>query len=198
MVKYGCASNSFTTCMLGRPARASCPSTSYAMSGRSALVTPSITATPGPVSNARTPSICPCGGTTVMLPMPPRFCSPRQSDSEEKSIESAMGTSGAPCPPAATSRTRKSLTTSIWVRSAITAASPHCHVECPGSCQIVWPCDAMAAMSARATPASAITWIAASASQPPRSKLRRQYSAGVPPPRAALRRVRSAVVYGRE
>ena len=41
-----------------------------------------------------------------------------------------MGTSGAPCPAAATSRTRKSLTTSMPVRSAITAGSPNCHVEC--------------------------------------------------------------------
>src|SRR5438105_7954081 len=133
-----------------------------------------------------------------MLPMPPRFWSPRHSDGDEKSIESAMGTSGAPCPPAATSRTLKSLMTSIPVRSAITAASPDCQVECPGSCQIVCPCDAIAAMSSRATPASAITCTAASPSQPPRSKLSRQYSAGVPPPRAALKRVRSLLVYGRE
>ena len=52
--------------------------------------------------------------------MPPMFCSARQS-SPAKSSASAIGTSGAPCPPAATSRTRKSLTTSMPVRSAITA-----------------------------------------------------------------------------
>src|SRR2546423_13944142 len=56
----------------------------------------------------------------------------------------------------------------------------------------------MAAMPSRATPPSAITWIAASASQAPRSKLSRQYSAGVPPPSAALKRVRSPLVYGLE
>ena len=37
-------------------------------------------------------------------------------------------TSGAPCPPAATSAGRKSLTTGTRNRCAITAASPICHV----------------------------------------------------------------------
>ena len=92
-------------------------------------VTPSITAMPGPVSNARTASSWPFGGTTVTLPIPPRFCSPRHSESDENNKASATETNGAPCPPAATSRTRKSLTTSMPRRSAITAASPVCHVE---------------------------------------------------------------------
>ena len=85
----------------------------------------------------------------VTLPMPPMFCSARHS-SPENSNASAIGTSGAPCPPAATSRTRKSLTTSTPVRSAITAASPSCHVECGASCQIVWPCEPIARTSALA------------------------------------------------
>ena len=173
---------------------ASFPSTSYGSSGLRERVTRSMTPAPGPVSKARTPSIWPRGGTTVMLPMPPRFCRPRHSVGDEKSIASAIGTSGAPWPPAATSRTRKSLTTSMPVRSAMTAASPVCQVECPGSCQIVCPCEAIAEMSSRATPASAITAIAASASQPPRSKLSRQYSSGVLPARARPRRARSAGV----
>jgi len=131
-------------------------------------VTASITVTPGPVSKARTPSLAPFGGTMVTLPMPPMFCSARQS-SPANNIASAIGTSGAPCPPAATSRTRKSLITSMPVRSAITAASPICHVECGASCHTVCPCEPIARTSVRDTPASARTAIAASASQVPRS-----------------------------
>src|SRR6267143_4371599 len=63
---------------------------------------------------------------------------------------------------------------------------------------MVCPCEAIAEMSSRAIPASAITSIAASASHSPRSKLSRQYSAGVPPPRAALSRERCAGVYERD
>jgi hypothetical protein len=91
-----------------------------------------------------------------------------------------MGTSGAPCPPAATSRTRKSLTTSMPSRSAMTAASPSCQVECGASCQIVWPCYPIARTVDFGTPASANTATVASASQVPRSKASRQYSRAVP------------------
>jgi hypothetical protein len=42
-------------------------------------VTPSITTTPGPVSNARVDEGTPPGGTIVTLPIPPRFCSARHS-----------------------------------------------------------------------------------------------------------------------
>ena len=50
------------------------------------------TATPGPVSNARTSPGSPPGGTTVTLPMPPTFCSSRQS-APANSSASAMGMS---------------------------------------------------------------------------------------------------------
>src|SRR3954465_6669039 len=60
---------------------------------------------------------------------------------------------------------------------------------------MVWPCEAIAAISSRAIPACAITSIAAAASHSPRSKLRRQYSAGVPPPSAAPSLARCAGVY---
>lgn len=103
-----------------------------------------------------------------------------------------MGTSGAPCPPAATSRTRKSAMTSRPVRSAITAGWPNCQVPCGGSCQTVCPCEATASISSRGTPASAIAATAASASQPPRAKSRRVYSLGVAPSSAAARRARVA------
>jgi hypothetical protein len=54
-----------------------------------------------------------------------------------------MGTSGAPCPPAATSRGRKLLTTRTPKRSARTAGSPSCQVTVGGSCQTVCPGKAM-------------------------------------------------------
>ena len=122
-----------------------------------------------------------------------RRCSgARATRRRANSIASAMGTSGAPCPPAATSRTRKSLTTSMPVRSAITADSPSCQVECGGSCQIVCPCDPIARTSLRGTPASARTAIAASASQSPRSNARRQYSCAVPRSGSAAAAARAA------
>src|SRR5688500_16242010 len=52
-------------------------------------------------------------------------------------------------------------------------------------------------ISALATPASALTSFAASASHPPRSKLRRQYSAGVPLESARATRALWATVYER-
>ena len=130
----------------------------------------------------------------VTLPMPPMFCSARH-ESPANSSASAMGTSGAPCPPAATSRTRKSLTTSTPVRSAITADSPICQVACGGACQSVCPCEAMARISSRGTPASAITATAASASQPPRSNCSTQYSSAVPTDIARCRASRWLAVY---
>src|SRR5678815_927794 len=54
-------------------------------------------------ANAAELSSGPLGGTTVTLPIPPMFCRARQSLPAKRST-SAMGTSGAPCPPAATSR----------------------------------------------------------------------------------------------
>src|SRR3990170_3267783 len=54
-----------------------------------------------------------------------------------------MGTSGAPWPPAATSRGRKPLTTLTPNRSAITAGSPSCQVTVGGSCHTVCPGNAM-------------------------------------------------------
>ncbi len=53
------------------------------------------------------------------------------------------GTSGAPCPPAATSRDRKLCTTRTPKRSASTAGSPSCQETTGGSCQMVWPGKAM-------------------------------------------------------
>ena len=60
--------------------------------------------------------------------MPPRLSSTRGRVGAAKSSTSAIGTSGAPCPPAATSRARKLLTTRTPNRSARTAGSPSCQV----------------------------------------------------------------------
>ena len=106
-----------------------------------------------------------------------------------------MGTRGAPCPPAARSRTRKSATTGNPVRSAMTAGWPNCQVARGGSCQTVWPCDAIAAMSERATPASAIAATAASDSCAPTSKSSRAYSSGDAARIAAARRLRNGASY---
>ena len=81
--------------------------------------------------------------------MPPRLSSTRGASAAAKSSTSAIGTSGAPCPPAATSRARKS------------AHHPHAEplgehrrlAQLPGhgggSCQMVWPGKAMKASVGR-------------------------------------------------
>ena len=79
--------------------------------------------------------------------MPPRLSSTRAASGAAKSSTSAIGTSGAPCPPAATSRARKPLTTRTPNRSASTAGSPSCQVTGGGSCQMVCPGKAMRARS---------------------------------------------------
>ena len=77
--------------------------------------------------------------------MPPRFSITRLSALERNSHQSTSGTSGAPSPPAAVSRDRKSDTTQIPVRSARTAADPICSVsawpsdEARGTWRTVWP-----------------------------------------------------------
>jgi len=67
-----------------------------------------------------------------------------------------------------------------------------------GSCQIVWPCDAIASTSFRDTPASASVAIAAAASHSPNSKFRRQYSRAEPVVSADASRARCAAEYGIE
>src|ERR1041385_2009714 len=59
----------------------------------------SITATPGPVSNANAPSVWPRRGTHVTFAIPPMFSSQRPRASCPQSITSASGTRGAPPAP---------------------------------------------------------------------------------------------------
>ena len=67
----------------------------------------SISAFAGPVSKPRT---SPCAGSSVKLAMPPRLSTARSSFASCSSAAWKAGTSGAPWPPAATSRRRKSAT----------------------------------------------------------------------------------------
>ena len=127
--------------------RASCPSTSNGSAGRRARrTTASMTTTPGPVSKARTAGAAAAGRRRRSSRCRCRRGSAVRAtrSAAQRAATSAIDTSGAPCPPAATSRTRKSLTTSRPVRSAITADSPICHVDRPGSCHTVCPCDPIA------------------------------------------------------
>ena len=77
--------------------------------------------------------------------MPPRLSRARDSSLERHSHQSTSGTSGAPSPPAAVSRGRKSETTLMPVRSASTAAEPSWSVSAPvppgarGRCRTVCP-----------------------------------------------------------
>ena len=109
------------------------------------------------------------------------------------------GTSGAPCPPAATSRTRKSLTTSMPVRFG----DHRRFADLPrrvrrGSCQTVWPCEPIARTSLRADASLArCTSTAASASHPPRSKASAVVGGRCRAASARASRSRCSSVYGR-
>ena len=76
------------------------------------------------------------------------------------------GSRGAPWPPAATSRRRKSATVVRPVASAITFGSPNCceNGAAPsGSCRSVCPCDPIATTRECSTPAASSVFRAASA-----------------------------------
>src|SRR5688572_22240442 len=95
---------------------------------------------PGPVSNAIVGLPPP---TSETFAMPPMLRSAIRLRDPPKTNSSKKGTSGAPCPPAAMSRGRKSATTSTPVSSAMIDGSPTWSVWRPGSCHAVWPCDPM-------------------------------------------------------
>ena len=98
----------------------------------------------GPRSKARTVSSR--SVTTVTFAMPPMFRQARVSPARRNRSQSTRGTSGAPSPPAAMSRGRKSATTGSPVRSAMIAGSAICSVAARpsglsdrGWCRAVWP-----------------------------------------------------------
>ncbi len=126
--------------------------------------------------------------------MPPRLRSTRGASGEAKSSTSAIGTSGAPCPPAARSRARKLLTTRTPNRSARTAGSPSCQVTVGGSCQIVWPWNAMSASSDAGTRACTRTVSTASAAHSPRRTWSRASDGASPPASARRSSARSSSV----
>ena len=167
--KYGSPSSASSARGIGRPRRARSPSRSNGRSGSRRRVTASTTATPGPVSKAIAPAVTPRCATHVTLAMPPRLSSSRPRSGSPNSMTSASGTRGAPCPPAATSRARKSLTTRTPTRSASTAGSPSWSVARPGSCQTVWPWQATNATCRGGTRPSASSCSTAPAKRSPKA-----------------------------
>ena len=83
----------------------------------------SMTMFPGPVSKATTWPSVQAAGRYVTFAMPPIFWMHRDFLGWRKRRKSAKGTSGAPWPPAARSRGRKSATVVMPVRSAMTQGS---------------------------------------------------------------------------
>ena len=73
------ASSVSSTASTGWPAAAIGPSRRSGAHGSSAVTTRSITTTRAPCRTPAPAPRCPRGGTTVTLPMPPRFCSARHS-----------------------------------------------------------------------------------------------------------------------
>ena len=158
-MKNGSASNAESSASSTRPERAQAPSRSKA-APRCRACQRSSSTLPGPVSNPRT---SPRRGRSVRLAMPPMLTMTR-CVSPRKSAAWKAGTRGAPWPPAATSRLRKSATTVTPARSAIRAALLSCSVQpSSGRWRSVWPwtpaattsCGASTAPSSAAAIASA-------------------------------------------
>ena len=72
-----------------------------------------------PGSDGKNHSLADYAGRTVVLAMLPRLWQAVVRSAAPKSSQSAMGISGAPSPPAAMSRERKSETVRMPVRSAL-------------------------------------------------------------------------------
>src|SRR5690606_28232494 len=149
-----------------RPLAAKAPSRSYAWP-RWRRHQASISALAGPVSKPRTG---PVAGSRVRLAMPPRLSTARSSPATCSRAACRPGSSGAPWPPAATSRRRRSATTVIPVRSAMVEGSPSCSVygtSPQGRWRRVWPCEPIARTSAARVPLSASAAFAAAAKARP-------------------------------
>ncbi len=80
-------------------------------------------------ARCRSRAPCPRGGRSVMLAMPPRLAITRWRAGSANIAAWNAGTSGAPCPPAAMSRARKSATTVMYARSATRAGLLSCSVQ---------------------------------------------------------------------
>ena len=113
------------------------------------------------------------------------FWTARARRRSEKRTKSAKGTSGAPWPPAATSRGRKSATVVMPVRSAMTDGSPICSVDRTsvrpnrrpsGMWYTVWPCEPTRSIVASGMPARRARRTRAAAKTSPRTKLAWQRS----------------------
>ena len=107
--------------------------------------------------------------------MPPMFCTARHCSACRNSSQSASAVSGAPWPPAATSRGRKLLMVVMPLRSTMMAASVSCSVAVTSprvltACQKFCPCEPIRSTSLASRPASSISASAASAKSSPSSK----------------------------
>src|SRR5581483_601555 len=130
--KYGIRSSFARPLSITRPRAAVAPLRSKPRPNSRSMHA-SITMLAGPVSKASTSSARHAAGSSVRFAIPPRFSSTRLRFESRNTQKSNIGTSGAACPPAAISAARKSLTTGTRKRSAITAASPVCHVHRTGA-----------------------------------------------------------------
>ena len=103
---------------------------------------------PGPVSKPRTSGEP--AASSVALAMPPMFTTARWRVASRNRAAWNSGANGAPSPPAAMSRRRKSATVSMPVISATRFASPICTVkggDAEGWWRMVWPWQPMARTS---------------------------------------------------
>ena len=126
----GCCRSSSRMSGTGLPAAASRPSASYPQSASPVARTNSSRRTfAGPVSKPVTAPASSPAGSTVTFAIPPRLRMTRPRLEWANRRWCARGVSGAPSPPAAISRGRKSATVVTPVRSAITAGSPTCSVD---------------------------------------------------------------------
>ena len=188
------ASSSSTTASIGVPLAREPAVDVVALRRDACARTPSMTTTPGPVSNARATLASAARRNDRHVADAADVLQRAPVGRAANSSASAIGTSGAPCPPAATSRTRKSLTTSMPVRSAITAGC----ADLPRRVAGLVPERLAVRRRSRATSARVDARLgdapatAASASQSPRSKARRQYSRGVAPDERTPRAARAA------
>ncbi len=163
---HGSASSRASKASLICPLAANAPSASNAWP-RWRWHQPSSSALAGPASKPRR---LPSGASRLRLAMPPRLSTARSSSLLPSIARWNAGISGAPCPPAATSRRRKSATAAMPVSSAMRLASPICQVKAgtdAGRWRMVCPCEPIARTCVRSTPASSSKRLAASAKAMP-------------------------------
>ena len=133
--EYGSDSSAASSPASTRPRRAQAPSRRTARRGGARATGRAARCR----DRCRSRAPCPRGGRSVTLAMPPTLTTTRWTGPPNSAAWNA-GTSGAPWPPAATSRLRKSATTVMPQRSATRAGLLSCSVQpSSGRWRIVWP-----------------------------------------------------------